>query len=70
MRLKLKEYRAKNNMTQEQLALAAGCSRQFISTLEQEDADVNISSKLLLSIAQALNCKVDDLFFWEESPLQ
>ena len=62
MKLKIKEYREKQGMTQQELAEKASCSRQFINMLENSD-DINVSTKVLLNIANALEVKVDDLIF-------
>lgn len=66
MKLRLKEFRARYDMTQEQLAEKVGCSRQYILNLEKGYSD-NVSSKLLLKIAEVFKCKIDDLFFCEDS---
>lgn len=65
MKLKIKEYREKKGLTQQELANEVVCSRQFINMLENS-AEINVSSKLLLAIANALDVKVDDLIFLEE----
>lgn len=70
MKFRLKEYRARFDMTQEQLAEKVGCSRQYIIALEKGQTDGNVSSKLLLKIAQVFGCKIDDLFFCEDSSLE
>lgn len=62
MKLKIKEYREKQGLTQQELAEKASCSRQFINMLENSD-DINVSTKVLLNIANALEVKVDDLIF-------
>lgn len=65
MKLKIKEYREKKGLTQQELANEVVCSRQFINMLENS-AEINVSSKLLLAIANALDVKVDDLIFLEK----
>lgn len=65
MKYKIEQYRKQSGMTQQELADKAGCSRQFVNMLENSD-DINVSSKMLLSIAKALNRTVDDLIFFEE----
>lgn len=62
MKLRIKEYREKQGLTQQELAEKANCSRQFINMLENSD-DINVSTKVLLNIANALEVKVDDLIF-------
>lgn len=70
MKLRIKEYRARFDMTQEQLAEKVGCSRQYIISLEKGQTGGNVSSKLLLKIAQVFECKIDDLFFCDNSSLE
>lgn len=65
MKLKIKEYRTQRGLSQQKLADEAGCSRQFINMLENSD-DINVSSKVLLAIANALGVTVDDLIFFEQ----
>lgn len=52
-------------MTQQELADSAGCSRQFVNMLENSD-EINVSTKVLVSIANALGRTVDELIFFEE----
>jgi len=62
---KIKEYRARNNMTQENLANLVGVRRETIVHLE--NGRYNPSLKLAFDIAKALNAAVEDLFdFIEE----
>lgn len=65
MKLKIREIRESHGMTQQELADKAHCSRQYINMLEKHDR-INVSSKKLLCIANALNVKVDDLIFLEQ----
>lgn len=65
MKLKIKEYRTQRGFSQQKLADEAGCSRQFINMLENSD-EINVSSKVLLAIANALGVTVDDLIFFEQ----
>lgn len=59
---KIKYFREKQNMSQEQLAQKSGISRQTISALENnENYDVRIGT--MVSIADALGKKVQDIFF-------
>ena len=62
MRYNIKKYREVLNLTQQELADKVGCSRQYINELEN-DSVRNISTKMLCSLASALNVKVDDLLF-------
>jgi len=59
---KIKYFREKQNMSQDQLAQKSGISRQTISALENnENYDVKIGT--MVSIADALGKKVQDIFF-------
>lgn len=63
MKNKVKEYRVEQNLTQEELAKKANVSRYLISRIENGD-DVNITKNTMLSIAEALNSKVSDIFLF------
>jgi len=67
MKNRIKEYRKACGFTQQELANAAGCTRQYINMLEAEDADINLSADLLASLAKSLNCTMDDLILPEAS---
>jgi putative transcriptional regulator len=57
---RLKELRARNNLTQAQLAEAVGVTRKTINTVENR---VFIPSTVLaLKLAQALDVSVEELF--------
>lgn len=62
MPIKIKERRLLMGLTQQQLADRSGCTRQFINLIES-DGNINVSSKLLLRIAESLECTIDDIFF-------
>ncbi len=62
MKLKIKEYHKSKNLTQQELADKAGCTRQFINMLENND-DINVSGKMLVNIARPLDTTVDDILF-------
>lgn len=62
MGYRIKEHREALNMTQDQLADAAGVSRGTISALENGTARAT-TTKTLLRIAQALGTTVDQIFF-------
>ncbi len=64
MKYNIKRCREAKGMTQQELADAAGCSRQFINMLENSD-EINVSTKKLLDIANALGTTVDELIFFE-----
>lgn len=60
----IKVARAQKDITQRQLADAVGVSRQTINAVEQ--GEYNPTIKLCLKICYALDKKLDDLF-WEEN---
>lgn len=61
---RLKVARAENNLSQEQLAILAGVTRQTISSLET--GQYFPTAKLALILAKVLNKKFEDLFYLEE----
>ena len=62
MKNKVREYRLKEGMSQEELAKKSGVSRTTISDLENEKVDV-VTNITLQKIANALNRKVSTIFF-------
>lgn len=64
MKNTLKVERAKNNMTQQELAEGLSVSRQTIVAIES--CRFNPSTKLALKIAEIFHCSVHDLFFLED----
>ena len=64
MKTRIKELRARYDMTQEDLARKIGVRRETIVFLEK--GKYNPSLKLAHDIAKALNTKIDDLFIFEE----
>ncbi|MBQ1394322.1 MAG: helix-turn-helix transcriptional regulator [Lachnospiraceae bacterium] len=60
--LKMKSARAAKDLSQEQLAVICGVSRQTISAIEK--GDYNPTIKLCIVICKALGKTLDDLF-WE-----
>jgi len=60
MQTKIKEFRAKLNLTQDQLANAVGVRRETIVFLEQ--GKYNPSLKLAHDVAKVLKVKIDELF--------
>lgn len=61
---KIKEYRVKRGMSQEQLAELAGVRRETISRLEK--GIYNPSLKLAMDISRILDGDIYDLFSFEE----
>lgn len=62
MQNKVKKYREKYNMTQEELAEKSNVSRNTISAIET-DINTNVTYKIMEKIAKALNEKVANIFF-------
>lgn len=63
MKTKIKEYRAKYNLTQEGLAGKVGVRRETIVFLEQ--GKYNPSLKLAYDIAKVLDAKIEDIFIFD-----
>ena len=63
MKTRIKEYRARNNLTQAQLAEKVGVRRETIVFLEK--GKYNPSLKLAHDIAMILEVKIDDIFIFE-----
>ncbi|HDX9494570.1 helix-turn-helix transcriptional regulator [Bacillus thuringiensis] len=61
---RIKEYRAKLNMTQEVLANSVGVRRETISHLEK--GKYNPSLQLAHDIAKALHSTIDEIFIFED----
>ena len=64
MRTRIKEFRARYDMTQEQLAQRVGVRRETIVFLEA--GKYNPSLKLAHDVANALKAKIEELFIFEE----
>jgi putative transcriptional regulator len=62
MQTKIKEYRAKLNLTQDQLANLVGVRRETIVFLEQ--GKYNPSLKLAHDVAKVLKTSIDKLFIF------
>ena len=62
MQTKIKEYRAKLSLTQDQLAQAVGVRRETIVFLEQ--GKYNPSLKLAHDVAIVLKTNINDLFIF------
>lgn len=62
MGYRIKDRREELKMSQEELAAKSGVSRQTISTLEN-NANHNVSTRILTRLAEALSTTVGALFF-------
>lgn len=62
MQNKVKEYREKLKMTQEELAIKSAVSRNTISSLETKN-NVNVTYEVMEKISIALGKKVPAVFF-------
>ena len=60
MKIRIKEYRARINITQEELAKKVNVRRETIVFLEK--GKYNPSLKLAYDVAKALNTSIDKLF--------
>lgn len=64
MRTRIKELRARHNLTQEDLAKKVGVRRETVLYLEK--GKYNPSLKLAHSIAKVLQTTIDDLFMFDD----
>jgi len=64
MKNRIKEFRAKYNLTQEKLAQEVGVRRETIIFLEQ--GKYNPSLRLAHNIAKILKTSVDELFIFDD----
>jgi putative transcriptional regulator len=64
MRTRIKEFRARYDMTQEDLASKVGVRRETIVFLEK--GKYNPSLRLAHDIAKALHSSIDELFLFDE----
>jgi putative transcriptional regulator len=65
MRTKIKELRARHNLTQEDLAKKVGVRRETI--LYMEKGKYNPSLKLAHDVAKELKTTIDELFIFEDT---
>jgi putative transcriptional regulator len=65
MRTRIKEFRARHNLTQAQLADLLGVRRETISFIEQ--GKYNPSLRLAHRIAVALKSTIDELYIFDDS---
>ncbi|MBP3326545.1 MAG: helix-turn-helix transcriptional regulator [Coprococcus sp.] len=61
---RLKEYRAKLGVNQQQMGALVGTSRQTISQIERGDYSPSVT--LALKIAKVCDAKVEDIFEYVE----
>ncbi|MBQ6796639.1 MAG: helix-turn-helix transcriptional regulator [Clostridia bacterium] len=61
---RLKEYRAKINVNQQEMGQLVGVSRQTISQIERGDYSPSVT--LALKIAKVFEASVEDIFSYEE----
>jgi len=64
MRTRIKELRARHDLTQEDLAKKVGVRRETI--LYMEKGKYNPSLKLARDVAKALKSSIDELFIFDE----
>jgi len=64
MRTRIKELRARYNMTQEDLAKVVGVRRETVLFIEK--GEYNPSLNLAHAIAKALRTTIDDLFLFDD----
>ncbi|MCX6686050.1 MAG: helix-turn-helix transcriptional regulator [Methanoregula sp.] len=65
MQTRIKEYRTRFSMTQDDLAKKVGVRRETIVFLEQ--GKYNPSLRLAHDVATALHARIDDLFIFDDS---
>jgi putative transcriptional regulator len=66
LRNRLRVARAEKALSQEQLGMLAGVTRQTICSIET--GQYNPSTLLALLLARCLDKRVEDLFYLEEKP--
>ena len=65
MKTRIREYRAKHNLTQEKLAEMVEVRRETIIFLEQ--GKYNPSLKLAYNVARALETTIDEIFIFDDN---
>ncbi|MDD1674039.1 MAG: helix-turn-helix transcriptional regulator [Methanomicrobiales archaeon] len=66
MKTRIKEYRARYDLTQEQLAQLVGVRRETIVFLEK--GAYNPSLRLAYDVAKILKAPIEDLFIFNDEP--
>ncbi|MBW2975798.1 helix-turn-helix transcriptional regulator [Candidatus Woesearchaeota archaeon] len=64
MKTRIKEFRARHNLTQEELAKKVGVRRETIVFLEK--GKYNPSLQLAHDVAKVLKAKIEELFVFDE----
>ncbi len=64
---RLKEFRAKHDMTQENLAVKLGITRQTIIAIEKER--FNPSLTLAFKMAKLFECLIGDIFLYNNTDI-
>ncbi len=64
MKTKIKEFRARYDLTQKQLAILVGIRRETIHFIEK--GKFNPSVKIAYRIAQNLNTTIEELFIFDD----
>lgn len=64
LRNRLKEYRARINVNQQEMGQLVNVSRQTISLIERGDYSPSVT--LAIKIARVFDAKVEDIFDFEE----
>ena len=67
MKTRIKEFRARYNLTQEELAKRVGVRRETIVFLEK--GKYNPSLELAHRVAKVLKTTIDELFIFDDSPM-
>lgn len=60
--LNIREIRENKNMSQQQLAELVGCSRSYISKIENNKMNESITLHMFLNIIRALEVKPHEIF--------
>ncbi|MDR7665664.1 helix-turn-helix transcriptional regulator [Methanosarcina sp. Z-7115] len=68
MKTRIKEFRARHDLTQEALANMVGVRRETIVFLEK--GKYNPSLKLAYRVSRYLDTTIDELFIFEDSDLE
>ncbi|MFC3958979.1 helix-turn-helix transcriptional regulator [Halovivax cerinus] len=63
MENELRIYRAKHDLTQKDLAMAVGVTRQTINAIEAQRYDPSL--ELAFELAEYFECSIEDLFTYD-----